>query len=245
MFNCFNIDQGIEHELALSQIPESPFRIRCTKKIELCFITELLDINPDLWIIFMLRDPRDSIVSRHKKAPNVYWTNLRQWRENMRAAKILQNHPRFIQLRYEDLVTDPNRAQAALLAKMPFLQARHRFSEFHRQANPSKESLDALGGLRPISPNSIGSWRKHKPRLLAQMQIHGSLVDDLIALGYESDDAWLKELDGVVPDNQTSRQSEISSLKRQLKRAYKRWRYPKIYARNLAKMRRHWPDRIK
>ena len=69
---------------------------------------------------------------------------------------------------------------------MPFLKMRSRFSEFHKLASPSLPSLVALGGLRPITTESIGNWRHHLPRLAGQLLIHGPISQDLIDFGYES-----------------------------------------------------------
>jgi hypothetical protein len=156
----------------------------------------------------MTRDPRDVVVSRHRQEPGKYWTNLRLWRESHLAAAKASDHPRFLTVRYEDLVADPERVQDWLMSKMPFLKRRANFSDFHRTARPSEKSLEALGEVRPISNDRVGAWRQHKPRLAAQILLHGPITKELIALGYEPDDAWLRELEGVAPVNQVSRWPE-------------------------------------
>ncbi len=117
-------------------------------------------------------------------------------------------HPRFLVVRYEELVADPDSVQQSLMEKMPFLERLHDFSSFHAVARSSDESLKALRGVRPISKDNIGAWRRHLPRVAAQMQLHGPITQDLIDLGYEPDDRWLQELAGVVADNQLSEHPE-------------------------------------
>jgi hypothetical protein len=86
------------------------------------------------------------------------------------------------------------------MKKMSFLVKRDKFSNFHELAHPSGQSLDALGGIRPISPSRIGNWHNHLPRVAGQLQIHGSITQDLIEYGYEKNDTWEKELEGIEPD---------------------------------------------
>jgi hypothetical protein len=89
--------------------------------------------------------------------------------------------------------------QQELRAKMPFLIDRQRFSDWGRK-DVSKESSRALGGVRPVSQESIGSWRDHKGRVLAQLERHGSIDRELIELGYERDAGWREALNGIEPD---------------------------------------------
>jgi hypothetical protein len=51
--------------------------------------------------------------------------------------------------------------------------------------------------LRKVDTGGIGNWQNHKARLLGQIIQHGSITPDLIRYGYEKDDHWIKELNGV------------------------------------------------
>ena len=55
--------------------------------------------NSDLYALAMTRDPRDVVVSRHGRAPDRYWTNLRMWRQAQRNLARLHGHPRVAALR--------------------------------------------------------------------------------------------------------------------------------------------------
>jgi hypothetical protein len=148
----------------------------------------------------MLRDPRDVIVSRHRNDPQRYWAPLRFWKRHAQVIRRLRHHRRFILVRYEDLVRNPDGVQEALVARMPFLKQRARFSDFHKLARPSAKSVAAMGSVRPINSASIGNWRNHLARVAGQIAIHGSISEELIAFGYEPDESWLAALKGVSPD---------------------------------------------
>src|SRR4029078_8342385 len=134
---------------------------------------------------YLRRDPRDVIVSVHNKAPDRYWVSLWYWRNAEGFARELIGHPRFLVVRYEDLVRAPDSIQDDLATKLPFLEQTQRFSAFHESAVSSKESLQARRPLRPVEASSVGPWRQHKPRIKGQIKIHGSPARELGELGYE------------------------------------------------------------
>jgi hypothetical protein len=100
------------------------------------------------------------------------------------------------------------------MKRMPFLIKKASFNSYHEIAQPSKGSMMALGGVRPASRSSIGNWRKHLPRVAGQLHLHGSISEDLIAYGYEQDDAWEKELEGIESDLRAGHWPENFSVKR-------------------------------
>jgi hypothetical protein len=210
MVNGFAIDGYCGHEMSIFNKPPAHFNLFCSKQPQdIRVMRPLLLIDRNLWAVYVLRDPRDVAVSIHPSKPEIYWANLRLWKEYQQYARKAMDHPRFLTAKYEDLVRKGDRVQEQLEAKMPFLVKRSNFSEFHKTARPSQRSQVALGGIRALDAKSIGAWRRHKPRLVAQMQLHGSVAEDLIQLGYEPDDLWLKELEGVQPDNHLSQWPEF------------------------------------
>ena len=191
---------------------------------DLIRIGPILRFDPDLYVIYMLRDPRDTVTSKHKLAPDRYWASLRYWKAFAPIGRKLRSHPRFVTVRYEDFVSDPDRVQQKLEEVMPFLVKRAPFSRYHEVAQPSTASLEALRGVRPIASVSVGKWRDHLPRLAGQIQLHGPIASDLIEFEYEENDKWVKELEGVKPDLSPSHWSEYFSrneLRRRKKGRYK------------------------
>lgn len=229
MVNSFDIDLHTKHE---SRIAKSPLRngnVFLTKSPKDILVVEpVLKFVKKLHVICMLRDPRDMIVSKHGRDKDRYWSNLQYWNNYLPFYESLSGHPRFLSLRYEDLVSQPDEVQETIISKMPFLKKMHRFSEYHKTAKPSSESLLALRELRPVSTGSVGNWRKHKERVMGQILEHGSLNNDLIKFGYEKDDSWEKELEGVVPDRKESHPSPFYEMKfirkKQRGRNFRAWR---------------------
>lgn len=93
----------------------------------LFFVQEILDVFPDALIINLVRDPRDVLLSQKNKWKRRYidskrtpliealrsWVNYhpytitRLWVSAVRMAERFEGSPRFISLRYEDLLEQP------------------------------------------------------------------------------------------------------------------------------------------
>ena len=202
MVNGFRFDAWAPRETSLLTPAPRGSHTFCSKWPRAEFPRLMLWADPALWILSMIRDPRDVIVSRHQLKPDLFWANLRGWNRNYRDIKRLQGHPRFILVRYEELVRTPDAIQATIAKRMPFLEFRCAFSQYHQTARPSHQSLRAMHGLRPINAESVGAWRHFPHRVLAQIQLHGDITPALLELGYEADAGWLETLRGLEPDIQ-------------------------------------------
>jgi hypothetical protein len=209
MVACFAIDAFDEHEAQV-------WKLRRNCAVYLSKFPGLTDLvhrrlrfDPHFHVILMLRDARDVVTSRHGTDKARYWTPLRTWKRNFSNARPILDHPRVIPVRYEDLVTKPDEVQAEIARRLPFLLQTGAFTDFDRRAAPSAKAVNALGGVRAISADSIGKWRGHLPRLAGQLAQHGPVTAELIELGYEQDDAWLAALDGIEPDMTPSHVREI------------------------------------
>lgn len=200
MVACFHIDRFESHERSIVR-HRRVLGIFLTKQPgDLPLLSPRFFIDGSLHVIAMMRDPRDVIVSRHEEDPACYWAPLRFWKRHIVHLKRLKGHPRFTVVQYEKLVQEPDRVQAELMARMPFLVPKAPFSAFEQSVDPSPRARAALGGLRPMDTGSIGAWRQHLPRVAGQIAQHGPLVDDLIDFGYERDGDWMDRLAGVEPD---------------------------------------------
>jgi len=198
---CFDIDLFCAHEARIFAEPSGPGRIFLTKAPrDILLAEEELERDPMLHVVYMLRDPRNIVVSRHRRAPGRYWAGLKFWKAYTPAGRRLKDHPRFVTVRYEDLAADPDAVQDMLIERMPFLRPTAPFCRYHEVARPAPDAVTALGGVRAITAGRTDAWRDHLSRLKGQIVQHGSIAADLIEFGYETDAAWMRELDGVEPD---------------------------------------------
>jgi hypothetical protein len=199
--HCFDIVAFGRHETSIFVRPKPEPPLYCSKRPQdILFVHPLLRLDPNLWVVFMIRDPRDVIVSRHKPRPEEYWCHLGVWKNRYRKARASWQHPRFVVIRYEDLVGEPDAVQEQLEARMPFLRRTRSFSEWGTRDRVSERSELALGGVRPITEDSVGAWRGKTGRVASQLRKHGPITDELVDLGYESDGAWLASVEDAAPD---------------------------------------------
>ena len=209
MVTCFRTDKHYDHEIRFNLVSAEDGQILITKRPkDTMYMPAVLDDDPELYVIYVLRDPRDVICSRHGKDKDMYYSNIRLYRELHAYAKKMYGHNRFLEVRYEDFVRDPDSTQGLIEDKFPWLEKKHDFSEYHEYAQVSAKSATAMHSVRPIAPTSVGVWTQHPARIKGQQQIHGSLTPLLIELGYESTADWEKVLAGVEPDMSRSRYPE-------------------------------------
>jgi hypothetical protein len=197
---CLNIDKADEHEAPVWRLKTGGGIYLTKRPADLFAVWPRLLLDRHFYVICMVRDPRDVIVSRHGKDRKRYWVPLRMWKERLPDWQKLRAHPRFVTVRYEDLVSDADAIQRQICEQLPFLTSKHPFSAFGSLAAPPRDSVDALGGVRDIDRSSIGKWRNHLPRVAGQLKRHGAITEALVTFGYERDASWLTCLEGVAPD---------------------------------------------
>lgn len=220
MKTCFQIDCSCKHEASLAQSnssfgkcntvitkqPSSTHRLR-----------KLLDRISNLYVICIIRDPRDMVVSYHGRIEDKYYCGLNYWKAFIKHYPELIEHPRFIVVQYEEFTQNPDKVQEFLQSKIPFLSKKCDFSEYHLHANPDPNSVKALKTLRPIESKGIGNWKNHLPRLKQQLEKHGSISDSLKTFNYEQNSDWLGRLDGVNLEYFSTFKDENSIKKMSLK----------------------------
>lgn len=196
----FEIARSEEHEASM-------FRLRRCNGVYLTKSPQDLDhvrlrlaLDPRFHVICMVRDPRDVVVSRHGKSSDAYWsrTSLGRFRERWALAKQLLDHPRFMVVKYEDLIARPDEVQRQIAERFGFLVSTGKFSAFHERGEISEESRLALNGIRPIDATNRAKWTGHLDRLQAQLTEHGAIDEELFALGYETDAGWMTRYDLVA-----------------------------------------------
>jgi len=201
MATCFKVDKHYDHEVRFNLVSAEDGQILITKRPkDTMYMPAIIDDDPEIFVIYVMRDPRDVIVSRHGKDKGMYYSNMRLWRQMHACARQMYGHERFLEIRYEDFVRDPDATQRLIAEKFPWLEKTHKFSEYHEYAQISEKSITAMHSVRPIAPTSVGVWTQHPGRIKGQQMIHGSLTPDLIECGYESSADWERVLESVEPD---------------------------------------------
>lgn len=195
--NCFDIDCSCTHEASIANSTSSFGNcntVLTKHPSETKHLSKVLNYVSNLYIVCIIRDPRDMVVSYHGLSKEKYFCGLNFWFDFLKDYKKLKNHPRFILISYEDFTNNPDRVQKYLEKKMPFLKRKNKFSEYHLHAKPDKDTLRALNKLRPIESKGIGNWKKHQSRLKQQITLHGNISDSLIYFNFESNNDWYDSL---------------------------------------------------
>ncbi|MEZ5558584.1 MAG: hypothetical protein R3E86_08600 [Pseudomonadales bacterium] len=215
LWYAFEFSGRAAHEVSLFEpIPPGQSLYLSKKPPDTTRIEQAFRSDPELFVIAMLRDPRAVICSRHPNRPDVYFSGFRRWRECALAIERLRGHPRFLLVRYEDLVTAPDQVQDAIAARFAFLRAKARFAQFPEGAEVPENARASLLGVRPFDVSRIDGWRGHLPRVKGQLQAHPDLPGHLVRLGYEADDAWVSDLDRIRAYTQKYKDEAPHPLKR-------------------------------
>ena len=156
----------------------------------------LIKDDPELYVIYVMRDPRDTICSRHGKDNSIIRTSACGARCTAMQDKCPPTIPRNPLRRLRPRSgrdTGNDRTEVSLARK------NHKFSEYHEYAQISEKSITAMHSVRPIAPTSV-VLDEFPGRIKAQQIIHGSLTPELIECGYESSADWEKVLEDAEPD---------------------------------------------
>lgn len=186
---------GLESPALTTQLPVS-FEWRVSKSPNDIHHVREIHETFDPWIIYMLRDPRDCIVSWRPRAGD-YHLAFNEWLRNLLFAKSYKGDWLLL-VRFEQLVTEPEVVQARLAQDIG-LRPSVPFAECHDHILPNQMHHQlARGGtgptIRPLDPSVIGSWRREKGRIRQQLEQFPELQAVLEWLGYEEDDAWQDDL---------------------------------------------------
>jgi len=127
----------------------------------------------NIGLIYMVRDPRDVMLSRHAGSQrDEAYVTPQHWYDSILAGehifRSLADYPRKLLLRYEDLVTEPEAAEKRLVACFGLAQNPDAFPIDRVKDNYERlkiafgnDQIRALNGLRNMSAASIGRWRIH------------------------------------------------------------------------------------
>lgn len=117
----------------------------------------LLHAHPEITVIWMLRNPVDVLTSKHKKRAG-YYVDPYRLVASLNLYNQFRNDPQVITVRYEDLVSNPERVQAMLQERLE-LDLIRPFRECHGHFPRFKQNLEALHSVRPIDTDSLDKWK--------------------------------------------------------------------------------------
>jgi hypothetical protein len=159
MIACFAIDAFDDHEAQVFKLRRDSAVYLSKWPGGMVSVRRRLRFDPHFHVICMLRDPRDVVTSRHGKDMARYWAPLRIWKRNFRYARPVLDHARVIPVRYEDLVTQPDKVQAEIARRLPFLRARrlHRVSSAGRFRRPRPSELLAVSAPSAPTASATGA----------------------------------------------------------------------------------------
>lgn len=232
MSTCFQNDESCDHEISIYEpVPENIELYFSKKPTDILHIKNIFEKDPNLYIIYVVRDPRAVFTSKHHSNRDIYFCNYKIWKKCDLAAEMFEGHPRFITLRYEDLVEKPDNCQSAIAKKFAFFKQLHPFSEYHKFAKPPEDALKAMEGLRPVNSSSLDKWKQHLPRVKEQLERNPGLTDDLIRRGYEENSNWESILDSTTAEVFPCRYPETDNPFKEMEKSLRMWWRSKRYLR--------------
>ena len=229
---CYPHSGHSQHEESVFKVPVARSGLYLSKQPnDALWVRPLLSRDPNLYVIAMMRDPRSVVCSMHDNWPGMYFCNYPVWKRAETAVSRIMAHPRVLVVRYEDLTRDPQAIQRRIEAHFPFLERLHAFEDFHKVAQSSEASRNALGGIRAVDTARVSGWRAHLPRLKHQMDLHPGLGVDVLRHAYEADEKWQEILQDVRPIDFPCRYSEATQPLKLAEQRIRFWWKTKRYLR--------------
>lgn len=220
------------HERPLfDQIPSNLSPYLSKKPADTIRIGKAFAADENLYVIALIRDPRAVISSVHWSHPDVYFVGYARWRFYAQTINAHKDHPRYLVLRYEDLLHDPNGVQQKVSEHLPFLQQTRAFDEYPEGIETLHDhSEKALGGVRPFDTSRINSWQEHLGRIRREFEANSDFQNDLEKLGYEENDDWTKQFADVKASGSSYKDS-VDQWPKKWETAFRNWRKSRRYIR--------------
>jgi hypothetical protein len=119
----------------------------------------LLDLYPEARIVHLIRDPRDVVASLNRMpwGEGSASANARVWQSCVRAAERCAGHPRFLRVRYEDLIAD---AEAVLRELCSFLGEDYEACMLHPTEGTQADQWWFQRAQGPLSSDRLEKWRQ-------------------------------------------------------------------------------------
>jgi len=198
MAYAFDFNAIPEHELSVfDQLDANDGWILTKKPHETRASLFMLSRDPDLKLIYIDRDIRDVLCSKHGKDKKHYWTSARTLKYQWKLRSSLLGNQRVLFIKYESLIKDTDSVEKDISNFLGGVYKKRSISDFYKTSYYDIDTYDALGGLRPLDTKSIGVWKDHLPWIKYQLVRYPNIQSILVELGYEKTDDWIKQLDGI------------------------------------------------
>lgn len=146
--------------------------------------------EPDIGVIFTMRDPRDAICSCHYE--HGLMVTGERWARCAQIVATHRDHPRVTVVHYEHVLRGPTDVQRWLAAKLG-LQIRRDWVECWAEFDcRDSQGIAAMHGARPLDPARIGHWRDDpakRQRVAEALESTAELPRWMQEFGYESQDS--------------------------------------------------------
>jgi hypothetical protein len=120
--------------------------------------------------------------------------SIGRWISDVRTGRNFKNHPRYLEVRYEDLATRPEEAVANLLPKLGLSLEPGLLVPQGTEHLDVAHFLPSARAVEMVNTESVGRWKKDISKEEAYF-IEKQAGDLLRELGYVSDSKWLSNYD--------------------------------------------------
>ncbi|MDR0533733.1 MAG: sulfotransferase domain-containing protein [Verrucomicrobiales bacterium] len=156
-----NAECTLEHLVSLFQQSSNTIHVASRNyENSLCMDKDLLQANPHVKVLWMLRDPRDVLISIHSLKPGEYYVSPERWIKSLHLYQQFKNDAQVLTIRYEDIVQNPKDTQNKI-AKFCNLAVSLQFEEAHNFFPKFHQNVTAMHSIRPIDTNSVRKWQKN------------------------------------------------------------------------------------
>jgi len=178
--------------LAAFAEPSGATRVGEKSPVHTHYVGPLAEAFPDAKFIHVVRDPRAVVLSRVRAGfgSNLIEPNTHRWR---RAAEMHKEHAealsaagRYLLVRYEELVTDPEETLGRVCAFLgiPMTDAMLEHDKRDETGFPERSREWMANTQRPVFTSSIEKWKTEMKPVHAAM-VDASLGEHVTAMGYE------------------------------------------------------------
>lgn len=143
--------------LALARIPDSSTRWVEKTPQNVHYFRAILDhFGDDVRIIHVVRDGRDVITSRHPNKPGEFYYPVAKWVRAVRNGLSVEDDPRVLRIRYEDLVDD---FDTTVREVCDFIDepCRTEVLDWHEHTTVRKHTA-WTGNVKPLHSKSLRRW---------------------------------------------------------------------------------------